>query len=246
MGKLTVIGCGDAFGSGGRMQSCYHIESGGRAFMLDCGATYGVAVKRLPSPPQFDTIFISHLHGDHFGGLPFLLIDWLYISRREAPVTIVGPPGVESRVWTLCDTMYPGVSAQARQFKLTFVELRAGAQSVAGYDVQAFEVNHFSGAPSYALRFTLNGKVFAFTGDAGWSDALIEAGRGASLYLMECYQYDLRLNMHLDYLMIDSQFERIGARKTLLTHMHEAMLARSGDVDAARYILANDGITVEF
>ncbi len=248
MAKLTIVGSGDAFGSGGRHTACYFVEGGPKPFLLDCGATALVALKQTKiSTTAFDTIFISHLHGDHFGGLPFLLIDAIYINGRQVPLTIAGPPGIEARFWQTVEAFYPTMSGVPRIFDLHFKELRVREpQEIEGVKVEAFEVRHFSGAPSYALRFDLGGKIFAFTGDTGWTDTIIEAGRGADLYLMECYQYDFRLDMHLDYQMIASQYEAIGAQRILLTHMSEAMLARGSEVDAARFMLAEDGMVVDF
>ena len=89
--KLTVTfaGSGDAFGSGGRYQACIHIQrpDGFPAVLLDCGATSLSALKHLRlDPGAVEAVFVSHLHGDHFGGLPFLILDGQF-SRRTAPLT---------------------------------------------------------------------------------------------------------------------------------------------------------------
>ncbi|HEY7218131.1 MAG TPA: MBL fold metallo-hydrolase, partial [Candidatus Binatia bacterium] len=77
--KLHILGCGDAFGSGGRNQSGYLVETNDRLFLLDCGPTTLLAMKRAGlAPQQLNAIFLSHLHGDHFGGIPFLFIEFLY------------------------------------------------------------------------------------------------------------------------------------------------------------------------
>ena len=41
-------------------------------------------------------MFVSHLHGDHFGGLPFPILDGQF-SRRPGPLAVVGPPGMAAR-----------------------------------------------------------------------------------------------------------------------------------------------------
>ncbi len=54
--------------------------------LLDCGASSLVALKRLGlAPASIDVVVISHLHGDHFGGIPFLVLDQQF-ARRERPV----------------------------------------------------------------------------------------------------------------------------------------------------------------
>jgi ribonuclease BN (tRNA processing enzyme) len=85
--QLTVIGCGDAFGSGARIQTCYHVAHSGASFLIDCGATTLIGLEREGiDPNSIGTIFITHLHGDHFSGLVWWLIYSNYIGKRTAPL----------------------------------------------------------------------------------------------------------------------------------------------------------------
>jgi ribonuclease BN (tRNA processing enzyme) len=249
--QLTILGSGDAFSGGGRLPSCYLVDTGRATFLLDCGPAILPALKRQGrSSNDFDVIVISHLHGDHFCGLPFLLLDAIYPARRTRPLTLIGPPGLEARFRLACEVLYPRMLDTPRAFPLTFIELAAEAprevEALPGTVITPFEVNHYSGSPSYALRFESGGKVFAFSGDAGWGDNVVRAGKGADLYLLECYQFDLTLTMHMDYVTIARHFEDMGARQIVLTHMSEAMLARTGEIDTARCMAAEDGMVVEF
>lgn len=249
--RLTILGCGDAFSGGGRLPSSYLVETEETRFLLDCGPSILPALKRMGrSTNDFDSIVISHLHGDHFGGLPFLLIDALYPARRTAPLRLIGPAGLEARFRLACEVFYPRVLDAPRSFPLEFIEISAGPAyrppCLPGVTVTAFEVDHFSGSPSHALRFEADGKTFAFSGDTGWHENVINAGRGADLYLLECYQYDFRLPVHLDYLAISEHFDAIDARQIVLTHMGDGMLANVGRIDATRCIAAEDGLVIDF
>ncbi len=245
--KLTITGSGDAFGSGGRLNTCFHVQSGETGFLIDCGASALISLKRSGlSTNDVDTIFISHLHGDHFAGLPFVLIDALFIAKRTRPLTLVGPAELEARFHIACEAMFPLITEHQREFDMTFIPLSARETTRAGgVSVTPFEVRHYSGAPSYALRFALENKVLAFTGDTGWVDTVIEAGRDADLYIMECFQYDYPLEMHLDYLTIARNLDAIGAKQVLLTHMGDDMLARRDQVTDRRCKLAEDGMVLE-
>ena len=91
---FTFLGSGDAFGSGGRFNTCFHVAATEGAFLIDCGASSMIAMRRFGADPNaIGTICLSHLHGDHFGGLPFFLLDARFISGRCAPLTIAGPQG---------------------------------------------------------------------------------------------------------------------------------------------------------
>ncbi len=244
--QLTIIGCGDAFGAGARLQTSFHVRTAGASFLIDCGTTTLIGMHRLNLAPEtIDTVFVSHLHGDHFGGLPWLLVDAIYVSKRTRPLVVVGPRGVEQRFVTATEALYPGVSGAKRGFALEFIEYEERRpRDIGGVRVTPFEVRHPSGAPPYALRFDIEGKVLTFTGDTGWTESLIDAAQGADLLISECFQYDVKLDIHLDYRTIDTNYARLGARRVLLTHMGAAMLARIGDVDASRYLLAEDGMSL--
>jgi ribonuclease BN (tRNA processing enzyme) len=243
--RLTIIGCGDAFGAGGQLQTSFHVRSESSTFLIDCGVTTLIGMHRLGlAPNDIDMVCVSHLHGDHFGGLSWLLIDAQYASKRERPLIVTGPKSINERFVTAAEALYPDITKCQRCFD--FVEYQEQVPLVLnGVTITPFEVKHPSGAPPYALRFELDGKVLSFTGDTGWTESLCPAARGADLLISECFQYDVTLPIHLDYKTIDANYERLGAKQVLLTHMGEQMLAHVDKVDASRYIIAQDGMTLD-
>ena len=94
--EVQFVGSGDAFGSGGRFQTCIALRARGDLFLVDFGASSLIAMQQLGiDPNDVSKILITHLHGDHFGGLPFLLLHAQHVSKRTAPLTIAGPPGLD-------------------------------------------------------------------------------------------------------------------------------------------------------
>jgi ribonuclease BN (tRNA processing enzyme) len=245
--KVTIVGCGDAFGSGGRLQSSYHVEAGGSRFLIDCGATALIGLVRLRiDPNDISTIFISHLHGDHYAGLVWWLVHAQHVGKRTAPLIIAGPPGIEARLTTAAEALFPGSMGAARRYPLRFVELiKEQSTEIAGVRVTPFEVNHPSGAPAYALRFAVGGKVLTFSGDTEWVDALLAAGANADLYITECYQFDGEPRYHMSWGRIAPLLARMAPKRVMLTHMGEGMLARRAEVVYPGLVLAEDGLVVE-
>jgi ribonuclease BN (tRNA processing enzyme) len=245
--KLTIVGCGDAFGSGGRLQTCYHVAAGKERFLIDCGATALIGLGRLKiDPNSVDTIFISHLHGDHYAGLVWWLVHAQHIGKRTRALTVVGPAGIEARLAAAAEALFPGSMAMQRRYSVRFIEFAKEQPTEVG-DVCAtpFEVNHPSGAPSYALRFQVAGKVLAFSGDTEWVDSLITAGAGADLYITECYQFEGEPRYHMSWKRIETELKRMAPKRVLLTHMAEAMLARRSEVSYPGVVFAEDGLALE-
>jgi len=245
--QLSIVGCGDAFGSGGRLQTCYHVVHGSGTFLIDCGATALIGLSRLRLDPNaVDTIFVSHLHGDHFSGLVWWMLHGQHVGKRIAPLTVIGPKGIEARFVATSEAMFTNSTKIERRFPLRFVELETGRpREVPGVRVTPFEVSHPSGAPSYALRFEVGDKVLAFSGDTEWVETLVPAALGADLFISECYAFEKSARYHMAWRILESNLDRIGARRVMLTHMGEDMLARRGEVAHPGVLLAEDGLKLE-
>jgi len=246
--RLSVVGCGDAFGSGGRLQTCYHLDTGAERLLIDCGATSIIGLNRLQlDPNSVSTIVISHLHGDHFAGLVWWLLHAQHVAKRATPLTIAGPPGIEARFVAAAEALFAGSTKVPRRYELRFIEMTAGVPvGLAGAQILAYEVSHPSGAPSHALRFEFGAKTLAFTGDTEWVEALVPCGLAADLYIMECYALEGKVRYHMSWQTISANLARIGARKVMLTHMNQTMLANRDKIVASGIVLAEDGLVVDF
>ena len=242
--KLTILGCGDAFGSGGRNNSGYLVEAGGRMFLLDCGPTTLLALKRAGfDPARIDAVFLSHLHGDHAAGLPFFFTDYLHEHPRARPLHVAGPAGTEERVRGMFRWMF-GERAEPRDPPPTeFHELAPGREeTIAGIRVAPFRVPHQARDVSLGLSVSCGGKTLLFSGDSAWTEEFVARSRGADLFLCECCFYDRDSAVHMNYRKLRENLPRLGAKKILLTHLGEEMLARQAEIDLP---LAEDGMVVE-
>lgn len=242
--RLQVLGCGDAFGSGGRFNTCFHVTTSRGCFLVDCGASSLIAIRRFGVDPNgIDTVFLTHLHGDHFGGLPWLILDGQLVSERTTPLMILGPKGTQSRLFAAMEALFPGSSTAERRFPVEIREIEAETRTEIGsVAVTAYLMRHPSGAPAHALRLESEGKVVSYTGDTEWVEAIIEAGREADLMIAEGYTIARPVRFHLDWATLRNRLPEITPKRLMLTHMSVEMIAHRPD----GYIAAEDGMVVEF
>ena len=175
--KVRFAGSGDAFGSGGRWQTCIHVSGEGQVVLVDCGATSLTALKAQGlDPGAVDAVAVTHLHGDHFGGLPFLILDGQF-AHRTRPLRVAGPPGIRTRLAEAMEVLFPGSGQVRRRFEVEVTELRPDGTpaSLGAAVVRGWEVVHACGAPPLALRVELGGRSLGYSGDTQWTTALTEA-----------------------------------------------------------------------
>jgi ribonuclease BN (tRNA processing enzyme) len=240
---VTFAGSGDAFGHGGRFQACMHLSAAGLApVLLDCGATALPALRRCGlDPGELSAVFVSHLHGDHFAGLPFLILDGQF-SRRRRPLVIAGPAGTARRLRDCMECLFPGSADISRNFDVQVIELQPEmARECAGVRVTGVEVAHPSGAPALALRLELGGKVIAYSGDTAWTPALTEVAAGADLLIAEAYCRVKPVPHHLRLADIEAHQDELACQQIVLTHMSDDVLTHR---QPAGYLAAEDGLVL--
>ncbi len=180
----------------------------GTPYLIDAGAgvTRQLALAGI-AIPQVHTVFITHHHLDHNGGLPeFLESDWFenaWEGRADTRAQVYGPPGTEFLVRTALQYL----SVSERIFRAGIPALPPSAGMFSAHDiahggpvyaddkvrVSAVENSHYaltksavaSGDKSYAYRFDTAAGAVVFTGDTGPSPAVAALARGAAVLVSE-------------------------------------------------------------
>ena len=242
--RLRFVGCGDAFGSGGRGNTCFQVAGSEVNFLIDCGASALPAMKRLDIVrDDIELILITHFHGDHFAGLPFFLLDAQF-SRRSRPLVIAGPAGLPTRLAQVMEALFEHSSKTKQKFDLQLVEMADGQDRTFGaVNVTPFSVVHgLSGGPFLAYRIAAEGRVIAYSADTEWTDSLISLGRDADLFIAEAHTYDKIVRNHLSLSALEAHLAAIRAKRLVLTHMSDDMLTR---LSTLPYEAAHDGMIVD-
>jgi ribonuclease BN (tRNA processing enzyme) len=242
--QLRFVGCGDALGSGGSFNTCFHVTGDRVNFLIDCGASSLPALKRHEiARDAIDLILITHFHGDHFAGLPFLLLDAQF-TRRTRPLVIAGPQGIETRLTQVMEALFEHSSRTKQRFELSVVALEPGQTQMFGeVKVTPFPVVHGeSGGPFLAYRIEAEGRIIAYSADTEWTETLIPAARDADLFIAEAYYYDKVVKNHLSLKTLEAHLPEIKPKRLVLTHMSDDMLGR---LDTLGYKAASDGMIVE-
>ncbi|MEQ6168835.1 MBL fold metallo-hydrolase [Ekhidna sp. MALMAid0563] len=227
--ELTVLGCGDAFGNGGRNNTSFLLTEGDESILLDCGASTLIRLKHEKVDLEsISTIVISHFHGDHFGGIPFFLISSMFENPRKKPLTIVGPEGVSKRVYDLQEAMYAGTAAKTLEMDLTYHEYKEGEPLILGEKtINAWKAEHSLPSIPHCIRVEWKGKTIAFSGDTSWTDNLIPLADGSDLFICECNFLDKVSFGHLGYSELLEKQTLFNTKQMWLTHMADEVIESS-------------------
>lgn len=229
--RVTFIGSGNAFADGGRSHACIHVSAPGVSLLLDCGGSSLPALKREVDPEAIDAIAVSHLHGDHFAGIPFLVIEQHY-KGRTAPLAIGGPRALSDRLRLAESALYPDFFRKIRiGFEIRETVLGPSEAELGGALVSALPVKHVAESDPHGLRVRVGDKVVAYSGDATWSDDLPRVAKGADLFICDATYFDLDEPSHLSYRTLMSHRDELDCKRIVLTHLGAEMLARIGELD---------------
>ncbi|MGO9005472.1 MAG: MBL fold metallo-hydrolase [Beijerinckiaceae bacterium] len=245
--KITIVGSGDAFGTGGRAHTCIRVDCEPATVVVDFGAGSIIAWNKLDfCSNDIDALVITHLHGDHFGGLPTLLLQCQFVAFRTKPLAIYGPPGLKARLRAIQEIMFPGMATIVWTFAWQIHELPPGTKcEVAGLLLQTFEVEHASGGVATGVRLTGEDGVFAYSGDTAWTEALFDIGAEADLFIVECFAGKEAVPSHMNWPQLRNELPRFTAKRIVLTHLGATALPLIAEMEAAGVAVAHDGLCFE-
>ena len=242
--QVRFVGSGDSFGSGGRFQTCILVDLNGIRFAMDFGASSLIALAQQGiAHNSIDAVLLTHLHGDHCAGVPFLLMDAMLSAKRDRPLYIAGPRDLEYRMFLIQEVLFPGMHVMKPKFELHWIELEPGIEmDVAGLAVTARSVRHTRQTNPTAIRVKAGDKVVAYTGDGEFNEEMAKVSYGADLLVAECYFYQKPVRWHLNYPDVVAHKEDFHAKRIVLTHMSKEMLAHADSVPEQ---CAYDGLVIE-
>lgn len=243
MSEVVFVGTSDAFGAGGRRQSALLVRAPHGGLLLDCGGTTTSGLAALGiERAEIDAVLISHFHGDHFGGVPALLLAALYEDLRRKPLVIAGPLGIERRVHQLAAAMGYAIEEREWTFPIEFIELQADRETEIGpVCVRSFETRHQPHTHPHGMIVRAGTQRIGYSGDTGWFDDLPRRVGPVDLFVCECTYQHTGFDFHLNHQTLSAHKPEFDCGRMLLTHLGSEMSARRGQCD---FETADDGLQV--
>ena len=246
-GQILFLGTGTAFNDDGRgSQAIWLAPAGGPPFLVDIGPTAMSAARRYGAPlEQLDRLLVTHLHGDHTAGWPFLLLHWVFAVRRTRPFDVHGPSGTRECLEGLVRHCY-GELLERHTFEIRYheipVESRDSLES-GGLELDVYPMQHHASSIGYRLRV---GELrVAVSGDTAWCDSLERLGQGSDLLILECTSAGPPLPAHVCLDEVRRGVERLGAARVVLIHLPDAVAAELARDPIPGVAAAHDGMKLE-
>ncbi|NNC96199.1 MAG: MBL fold metallo-hydrolase [Chitinophagales bacterium] len=244
--RIKILGCGDAFGTWGRLNTCFLLETSTHRYAIDFGATSMPALKSIGlDSNDIDGIILSHFHGDHYGGVTNFLLEAALIKKREKPLWIVSPPNVESMIKKLSDALYPTIYEHLPEIDLRFFYYSNDNQiSFNEIELHSFPLIHSAGSSPHGFRIKVENRLFAFSGDTEWTDDLFKVSDGADIFICEANYYDKEGPGHLRYVDIIKNLKKFNCDNIYISHLGEDWSKEK--MESAELSLLEDGQVIDF
>lgn len=218
--RLTVVGCAAGWGHGSdAASSCYLVENGETAIVLDLGQGSFARLAEVRAPERLRAVLVTHLHPDHCVDL-IPLRHYLRYEADAAPgtVTLHGPAELPARFDAFVNE--PRFLAD-----LSFLPLAPGEIRVGNLVVTAGRVTHAD--DSFAFRVAGEGVPvgFVYSGDCGDPADLVALVRPGDTLISEAYFGAAPVTAgvpHLDAAGAARAARDGQAGRLVLTHLHPA------------------------
>lgn len=249
--KIRLLGTGTAFHPDGRGSQSILVEPiGGGPFVVDLGPSSASQMSRFGvDPAALDRLFVTHLHGDHTAGWPFLLLNLQLIAARRRPFHVHGPTGVRPCLEGLVELCYGALLAPARlDFELRYAELAVDEAPSVPAGALRFDVLPMEHHPSsLGYRFHLgDGRRLAVSGDTRWCPNLERLARDSDLLLVECSSREEQAAAaHVSLAELRLKRGRLDTRRIVLVHLSDEVAAELAIDPIAGVVAGHDGMFLE-
>jgi ribonuclease BN (tRNA processing enzyme) len=188
--ELVFTGVGEALDANQPNTSILVLDSNQQQkgqVLLDCGFTAAHQYFKLkPTADQLDVVWVSHFHGDHFLGVPLLILRFSEMNRR-APLTIVGQKGIADKISLALELAYPGLQAHL-SFSLVYREIMPGPpQQINGFVWQTAYNEHSQ--PCQALRLANSNSSLFYSGDGRPTPDTLALAKNCDIIIHEAYRF---------------------------------------------------------
>jgi len=250
--RLRFLGTGNAFHADGRGSPGLLVEpAAGPAFLVDCGPTALPALRGAAiETATIARLFLTHLHGDHTAGWPFVLLDLVHRARRRDRFDVVGPPGTRAALEGLVRHCYPEVLDDPG-FPLAVLEVPVADAPERSFGpalaAATWTVHHHPSSIAWRFRVGVppHAGTLAVSGDTGWCPNLVSLAEGADLLVLECTSVEPEMPTHLSLAELRACAGTLRATRVLLVHLPDAVAEALARDPIARVEAASDGLTVD-
>ncbi len=220
--KIIFLGTSSAFGSDGRNLSSHLLINDGSFLLLDAGPAVITLLKKQGVKPQnISEIYVSHLHGDHFLGLVFFVLEFMDLEPPKAPVSLFLPKDGEKHLEKLLSLTFPSILSKPWQAYFEISEETEG--EMGKYYFNTFPADHQENAR--LLYLESEDYSLGYTGDTGPETPYLQDVLFSSDYLItECTTFEKVIPHHLTYKYLERQKKLIKSKQVFLVHTHEDMV----------------------
>lgn len=188
-----------------------------RAVLLDCG--FSVAhqfFKYEKNPNKLDIVWISHFHGDHFMGLPLILLR-LWEEGRDKPLHFVGQKGVGEKVCGAMKLAFPSL-AEKISFEYIFHEIDEDEKTeIQGISFQCAYTDHLQ--PNLALKLFDGEHSIYYSGDGPPKEKCYNLASSCDLVVQETFLWDKDIYGHGNFLAAFQFAKKVDAKRLAALHM---------------------------
>jgi ribonuclease BN (tRNA processing enzyme) len=228
--EVEFIGVGEACDPNHPNTSLLLKNPAGRGLvLLDCGFTTPHRYfKNCSDPEELQALWISHFHGDHFFGVPLLLLRFWEMGRTK-PLHILGPEGVDEKICQAMDLAYPNFLARLN-FRLDFQEVEPGrSHSAAGLTWNSAVSEHSERALS--VRIEDKEKSLFYSGDGRPTLETQTLAVGCDLVVHEAFRLSDDTAGHGNVLACIDFAQKSGVKNLVLLHINrDERAARLGEI----------------